>query len=531
MKRNLGMALIVTLLALAGLISACSTGDNAADGNTATAGSDGVSSASPSNTNSNVNGNGNSNGSVSGGSLIYALSNDVDGLDPQRTVSASTFLVTHNLFETLISVTPAGELAPQLATSWEPSPDELQWTFQLRDDVLFHNGKAMNAEDVIGSFERLRAPESPRAGEYANIADIRATGEYELLFTLSKADATFLSQLANPWSAIVLEQDGEIAGTGPFELVRYEPQQYIDLVKNESYYEEGKPYLDEARLMIIPNATTLLANLQSGTVHIGGITGAQLPQVEQIGHLKTQGTASNSVQLMAMNNAREPLNDIRVRQAIAMAVNKQDVIDGATWGFGTPLGSHLPPLSSYFADTLDVLPYNVEKAKELLAEAGHAGGLKLTLSLPEGYDVHINAGQIIADQLSRVGIELDIKIVEWGTWLEDIYAGRQYDLTVISHTGRLDPHAFLSRYLSDSSENYFNYANEDIDQAIREAAVTSDAGKRRELYAFIQKTLADEVPALYLQSMESIAALHESVQQYESFPIGIINLKDVYLSR
>ncbi|MEK3733551.1 MULTISPECIES: ABC transporter substrate-binding protein [unclassified Paenibacillus] len=527
MKRNLRMMLFITLLTLAGLITACGTGDtnnNASGGNNPVTSNNGASSDSSNNDNS-------SSGSQSGGSLVYAMANDVDGLDPQRTVSASTFLVTHNLFETLISVTPEGELVPQLATSWEPSEDELEWTFQLRDDAQFHNGHVMNAEDVIRSFERLRAADSPRAGEYANIADIRANGDHELVFTLASADATFLSQLANPWSAIVLEQDGDVIGTGPFKLVRYEPQQYIDLVKNESYYEEGKPYLDEARLMIIPNATTLLANLQSGTVHIGGITGAQLPQVEQLSHLKTQGAANNSVQLMAMNNDREPLNDVRVRQAIALAVNKQDVIDGATWGFGTPLGSHLPPLSSYFVDTLDVLPYNVDQAKELLAEAGYVDGLKLTLSLPEGYDTHINAGQIIADQLSRVGIELEIEIVEWGTWLEDIYAGRNYDLTVISHTGRLDPHAFLSRYLSDSSENYFNYVNEEVDQALLEAAVTSDVQKREELYSFIQQTLAEEVPALYLQSMEGITALHESVQQYESFPIGIINLKDVYLDQ
>ncbi|MFA9560311.1 ABC transporter substrate-binding protein [Evansella sp. AB-rgal1] len=464
-----------------------------------------------------------------GGRLIFAIANDVDGLDPHRTVSASTFQVSHNIYETLVSVTPQGELVPQLAKEWEMSDDNKTWVFTLQEGVTFHNGKEFTAEDVVFTLDRLKEEDSPRVGEYANIINYEATGELEITMELESVDATFLSQLANPWSAIVhLEDDEKLYGTGPFELVTWEPQQYIELVKNEHYYEAGKPHLDEVRFEIIPNASTLMANLQSEVVHIGGVSGEQLPQLENLPHLKMQGASQNSVQLMAMNNEREPLNDVRVRQAISKAINKGDIIEGASWGFGDALGSHLPPLSPFYVDTNDVLPYDMDAAVALLTEAGYPDGFEITLSLPEGYDVHVNAGQIIADQLSRIGIDVKIEIVEWGIWLEDIYRGRKYDLTVISHTGRLDPHAFLNRYRMENAENYFNYVNEDVDTAIADAVVELDLEKRKELYAFVQQTLAEEVPAVYLQSTKGITAVHSTVHGYESFPIGIIHLKDVY---
>lgn len=465
-----------------------------------------------------------------GGILNYAIQNDVDGLDPHATVSASTFLVTDNLFETLVGVTPAGELVPQLATAWTASEDELEWTFKLRPDVTFHHGAAFNADAVIASFSRLQGESSPRAKDYANIVSIAKKSELELMMTLANKDATFISSLANPWAAIVEESDGKLYGTGPFKLVSYEPQQNIKIEKNENYYEADLPYLDGATFTIIPNETTLLAGLQAQTVHVGSISGAQLPQVEASAHLKTQGSVQNSIQLMAMNTAVEPLNHIKVRQAMSMAINKQDIIDGVSWGFGTAMGSHLPHLSSYYIDTNDVLPFNIEEAKALLAEAGYPDGFTLKMRLPEGYTYHVNAGQMIADQLSKIGVNVDIEIIEWGVWLADVYDARNYELTVISHTGRLDPHAFLSRYQSSSKENYFNYVNADIDAAIEEAAIVSDAEKRQEQYAFIQKTLANEVPAVYLQSMEGILALNKSVHNLASFPIGIIHLKEVYLS-
>jgi peptide/nickel transport system substrate-binding protein len=465
-----------------------------------------------------------------GGTLEYGLANDVDGLDPHATVSASTFLVTDNVFETLIAVTSSGELVPQLATEWTSSEDQLTWTFKLRSDVKFHEGTALSAEVVIESFQRLKAETSPRAGDYANIVEITKSNDAEIVMKLDKVDATFISTLANPWAAIVLDRAGELYGTGPFKLASYEPQQFIKLAKNESYYEEGKPYLDAAKFTIIPNETTLIAGLQAESIHVGTISGAQLAQIQNVSHLKTQGSVQNSIQLMAFNTTVEPLNNVKVRQAMSKAVNKKEIIDGVSWGYGTVMGSHLPHLSSYYVDTNDVLPFDIEAAKALLTEAGYPDGFTVKMRLPEGYTAHINAGQIIADQLGKIGIKVEIEIVEWGIWLSDVYAGRNYELTVISHTGRLDPHAFLSRYHSTSSENYFNYVNSEVDKAIEEGALNSNLSERQALYTFIQKTLAKEVPAVYLQSMENILALHQSVQNLESFPIGIIHLKNVYLS-
>jgi len=467
-------------------------------------------------------------GITNGGIINYAMANDVDGLDPQATVSASTFLVTDNIFETLVAVDPAGELVPQLATKWTASEDELTWTFTLRSDVTFHDGSVFNADSVINSFAKLQNETSPRSKDYANMISTTKSSDNEVVITLAKKDAPFISTLANPWAAIVKNVDGQLYGTGPFKLVTYEPQQYIQLTKNEKYYEEGKPYLDGAKFTIVENETALLAGLQAGTVDVGSISGAQLAQVESVKTLKTQGSVQNSIQLMAMNTTVEPLNKVKVRQAISMAVNKKDIIDGVSWGFGTVMGSHLPHLSSYYVDTTAMLPNDVEKAKALLAEAGYPDGFTITMKLPEGYTYHVNAGQMIADQLSQIGITVKIEIVEWGIWLSDVYTGRKYELTVISHTGRLDPNAFLSRYHSTSSENYFNYNNPEVDAALEEGAVVSNIEERQKIYTKIQKTLATEVPAVYIQSMENILALNKSVNNLQSYPIGIIHLKEVY---
>lgn len=471
-----------------------------------------------------------------GGKLVYALSNDVDGLDPHRTVSASTFQVTNNIFDTLIGVTPKGELVPRLAKEWHSSEDGLTWTFSLQENVKFHNGRMLTADDVVYSFHRLKEKGSPRAKDYANIIEVKADGENKVIFSLGQADATFLSSLAMPWTAIVAkEADADMKnqpiGTGPYKLVEWVPQQSITLQKNENYFVKGKPYLDEVTFQIIPEATTLLANLQSGTIDIAGISGEQVDQIKNDPTLKVIESPMNNVQVLALNNKRKPLDDVRVRQAISMAINKQQVIDGANWGYGQAIGSHMAPTSPYYVDTTQILPYDLDKAKSLLKEAGYEKGFSMKLSLPEPYKIHVDSGQIIADQLKKIGINLEIEMVEWGKWVQDVYTGRNYDMTIISHTGRLDPDAMLSRYQIDSGENYFNYENQEVDKAIKEAKITLDEKKRRQLYEFVQKTLAKEVPAVYIQAPYALIGMKKLVQGYEVYPIDIIELSNIYLEK
>ena len=468
--------------------------------------------------------------------LVVAISNDVEGLDPQRTVSASTFEVTNNIFDTLVGVDSKGKIVPRLAKDWSTSKDGLTWTFNLMSKVKFSNGRDLAAEDIVYSFQRLQDKQSPRAKDFANITSVKAAGKNQVIFSLKKKDAAFISSLALPWTAIIAKEaeatmKTQPIGTGAYEVVKWTPQQSIELKKNPNYFGEAKPSIEKVSFKIIPNPTTLLASLKSGDVDVTGISGDQVAQLKSNPDIKILNEPSNSVQVLALNNANKPLNDVRVRQAITLAVNKKEVIDGAGFGYGTVIGSHMAPVSPYYVDESKTLSFNLKKAKELMKEAGYEQGFSMTLSLPQPYKIHIDSGQIIAQQLKKIGINLNIQIVDWGKWVKDIYLGRHYDMTIINHTGRLDPSDMLARYNSMSSENYFNYKNPIIDQELQQASVELDFAKRKAIYKSIQETLSKEVPAVYIQAPSTLIAMNKKVKGYQTFPIDIIDLKDISLQK
>ena len=181
-------------------------------------------------------------------------------------------------------------------------------------------------------------------------------------------------------------------------------------------------------------------------------------------------------------------------------------------------------------DTNDLYPYDPDAARQLLADAGHAQGLTLRMRLPESYPSYVDAGQLIADSLSQVGITCDIEIVEWATWLEDVYTARNYDLTVVGHTGRLDPYVLLARYDSSSAENYFNYSNPEVDDLLSGYLGEQDADRRTELVRDIQEILAKDVPALYIQDPLTTFVTTPAVSGFTVYPIDIYRFRDVTLS-
>lgn len=465
--------------------------------------------------------------------LKMALGVDPDGLDPHRTAAAATFQITNNIYDTLIRVTPDGELKPALAESWEVSDDGLTITFKLREGVNFHNGRTVTAEDVKFSFERLKDDESPRSSVYANIVDIRVVDEQTVEFVTEKLDVALETLFVYPWTAIVPEEavdelrDKPI-GSGPYKLVEWIPQQHIILKKNEDYYDPAN--IETVEFIMMPDATSQISALQSGQIDMILITGDQAGPIENSDDLKVVEVQYNAVQLMAMNNHHEALSDVRVRQAINYAVDKDAVLETVWFGYGKKIGSHYPPILKGYTDTTEVIPYDPEKAIQLLEEAGYGDGLTLDMYLPSAYPMYVSAGQVIADQLREVGITANIHTVEWGVWLSDIYTNREYDLTVVGHTGRLDPYALLARYQSESGENYMNYSNERVDEILATVQQERDEAKRMALYEEVQNILAEEVPAVYLQSPIALVVSAKDVAGFESYPIDIYEMKDVYFT-
>ncbi|MCL6450258.1 MAG: hypothetical protein K6T75_03075 [Acetobacteraceae bacterium] len=475
-------------------------------------------------------------GPVQGGTLVVAVPQDPDGLDPHKTVAAATFEISVNIYDTLIAVDAGGNLQPGLAASWTSSPDGLTWTFKLRPDIYFHNGRKLVASDVKASFERILDPATAhsRASDYAVIERIDAPDPETVVFHLKEYHAAFLSNLAMGWAAVVpVEAAAELKthpiGTGPFRLVEWVPNQHIKLQRFDRYFIRGVPYLDEVIFKIIPDDSVQTVSLKTGEVDVvPNLPPEAAADVANNPTLKLYTAPMNMVQIMAINNARAPFNDRRVRQALSYSVDKLDVIDGASWGYGTAIGSHMPPVSPYYLDLSYRYPRDLERARALLAEAGLPQGFSCVLSLPQPYEIHRRAGEVIAGQLLEAGVRAELSVVEWGTWLEQIYRGRNYELTVIAHTGRLDPDPFLNRYTSSSKENYMNYNNPEYDRLVAEGARTLDPAARKSIYNRLQQMLCDDAVALYIQAPHAVIGLNRRVEGWQVFPINVLDLRRVY---
>lgn len=463
--------------------------------------------------------------------LTMGYQTDPEGLDPQRTAAASTFVVTNNIYDTLVGVTPDWEITPRLAEKWDISEDGMEITFKLREDVFFQNGRQFKASDVEFTFNRLKGEESPKARDYANIKEIKIIDDYNIKFVTEQLDVELLKSFAYPWTAIVPEEEvanlkTKPVGTGAFQLKEWVPQQHIILERNENYYGD-KPKLETVKLELIPDATSLMAGLQVGDLDIIPLSGDQVQMLKENTEYSILAQPMNAVQIMSLNTDNKILANEKVRQAIAMAINKDEVIEASSFGYGDKIGSHLPTTSPDYYDTNNIMEYNTEKAKELLKEAGYENGFDIKLTLPKNYQIHVDAGQVIADQLSKIGIRANIELVEWGAWVSDVYGNKNFDMTVVAHTGRLDSYAFLSRYKSDSND-YISLKTGEVDELLNQALQELDSNKRKDIYKQIQVILANKLPAIYIQTPYTMLGMQNNVQGMNIFPIDIYDFKDVY---
>jgi len=464
--------------------------------------------------------------------LTMGYTTEPEGLDPHRTAAASTFTVTNNIYDTLVGVTSDWQIVPRLATDWKMSDNGMEITFNLRDDVKFHNGRQMNAEDVVFSFNRLKDAESPRARDYENIK-AEAVGDYSVKFTTEKLDVELLKNFAYPWAAVVPQEAVENlktqpVGTGAFTLKEWIPQQHLTLQRNDNYYG-NKAKLETIKLVILPDATSMMASFQTGNLDIIPLNGDQVTIVDGNQDYKVISEPMNAVQIMSLNTNNKILSDERVRRAMAMAIKKDDVIAAAMFGYGDAIGSHLPPTSPDYYDANSIIEYNPEKAKELLKEAGYENGFDIKMALPKNYQLHVDAGQVIADQLSKIGINVKIDIIEWGTWLSEVYGAKNFETTVVGHTGRLDSYAFLSRYKSDSND-YISLRTGEVDELLDRSRQELDEGKRKEIYKEIQIILANKLPAIYLETPRTMLALQKNVEGMGIFPLDFYDFKEVYFT-
>ncbi len=469
--------------------------------------------------------------------LRVAVATEPPGLDPTTNAAAVIRQLLHyNLYEGLVQVDEKGELNPQLARSWQVSDDGRTYTFQLRDGVLFHDGTALDAEVVAASFRRAQDPQigHPRQEQYEIIETIEVVDQLEVRFHLREPQAAFLSLLALGESVIVPTNADELArnpvGTGPFQLREWRPADRLVLERNADYYVPGLPKLDRVEFRFIRDPAAQRRALLAGNVDVViEVTPEVAVELAARPGFAVISGPSNLVQVLSINNGRPPLDQLAVRQALAHAVDRRRIIDQVFFGYGTAVGSHLTPALPYYVDLVDLYPHDPSRARQLLADAGHEGGLSLTLTLPSNYAQHVRTGEAIAAQLEEVGVEVRIQLVDWATWLERVFSQGDYDLTVIGHPGRLDPALMLSVYGSQRPDYYFRreWESAELNQLLEEGAVELDRERRQEIYRRAQEILAEEVVNVYLQDMDAILAMRETVRGVVILPIYALDLTDV----
>jgi peptide/nickel transport system substrate-binding protein len=446
-------------------------------------------------------------------------------LDPTAGAAAAIDeIVYDNVMQGLTRIDENGAVQPQLAERWEVSDDGLVYTFHLKQGVTFHNGSAFDASDVVFSFDRARAADSVNAQKplFAAIDTVEAVDPQTVRITLSRPEGGLPFSLG--WGDAVIVDPASAGtnktdpvGTGPFRFVRWVKGDRIDLEA-----VSPKQPIQKVTFRIVPDPSAQVAALKAGDIDAVSVLNAPEAVIafqSDPDFVVAIGTTEGET-ILALNNARKPLDDVRVRRAIGHAIDRQAIIDGAMFGFGTPIGTHFAPHNPAYVDLTALSAYDPDKAKALLKEAG-AENLKLTLKLPPPSYAR-RGGEIIAAQLGAVGIKVEIVPVEWAQWLEQVFRGSDFDMTIVSHTEPMD----IGIYARD--KYYFNYHSDAFRAVIDELNRTSDAQQRTALLGRAQRILAEDATNVYLFQLAKLGVWRKGLKgMWKNSPIQAIDVTGV----
>lgn len=471
------------------------------------------------------------NGKKEGGEFVFGLQTQPDHLDPYLAATADARQILFNVYEGLVKPDKDGNLQPALAQKWSVGDGALDYVFQLRPGVKFHNGKTVTPEDVKYSLEKAAGLSGGKllVSSLSNLKSVGVSGENEVRLTLKKPDYDFLANLT---VAIVpkdyADQDTRPVGTGPFKFESFTPQQTLVLAKNADYWQKDLPHLDRITFKLESDSNALLMDLQGGSADGAGVANNVASQLGD--GFEVVKSNSNSVQLLALNNAAKPFDSKLVRQAVSYAVDPDEIIRTVELGAGVRVGTPvIPGLKKYYDGSLaNAYGRNVEKAKQLLTQAGYANGFSFTITVPSNYTVHVDTAQVIAEQLKEAGVTARIKQVDFATWLSKAYTDREYEATVVSVDGAtLSPKSYLGRYVSTDAKNFVNYKSEAYDALYAEAGIEPDEAKRVELYKQAQKLLSQDAASVYLQDISTLTALKNGVTGFQAYPLYVFDAASI----
>ena len=448
-----------------------------------------------------------------------------DSLDPHKAVAAGTKEVLFNIFEGLVKPTSDGNLIPAVASSYEETEGGKVYTFTLRDNVKFHDGSTVTAEDVKFSLDKCAdaSEGEPLVPAFSNVDSIEILDEHTVQVILKEADTEFLAYMTTAIIPAANENpDTNPIGTGPYKYVSRSPQENFVVERFEDYW--GEPaYIQDVTFKICANADSIVMDLEGGSIDMfARVTSTQAASLSDDFEI-LEGTM-NLVQALYLNHEEAPFDDERVRQALCYAMDVEEIKLMVSDGKGTQIGSSMfPAFGKYYMEELnDAYPTNVEKAKELLKEAGYEDGLSFTITVPSNYQPHIDTAQVLVEQFKKIGVQAEIQLVEWDSWLSDVYQNRQFQSTVVGvDAANLTGAALLQRFTSDSPKNFINYKNEEYDAAFAKAISSVEDDEKTQYYKECEKILSDTAANVYIQDLPEFVALNKKYTGYEFYPLYV----------
>ncbi|MBM3135510.1 MAG: hypothetical protein FJZ89_09580 [Chloroflexi bacterium] len=485
-------------------------------------------------------------GPKSGGTLVFATSIDVPSLEPHLEAADAWHRRKALIYENLTWVDNDVIVKPQLAESWEIK-DDIIYTFKLRKGVLFHNGKELDAEDVKYSLERQLDPKvgSAGRGDLVMINKIEVVDKYTIRITLNEPTGPFLAALGGRYNAVIPKDSAPTGdtlrrtaiGTGPFIVEEFVPAQKLVLKKNPNYWEKGKPYLDRLLIQVVPDEQTALAGLRAGTIDMVAIEDAKnFLLVKDDPKLLATRTAAIKIDTLELPGDLEYTKNVKVRQAILLALDKPAIMQAGIMGLGQLVGGGIPPAMKYWYVPVEQLPNqkrDVAKAKQLLAEAGYPTGFKMKLRTIVGYATMAANAPVIAANLKDIGIEVTVETVDLGVWIEDWRALRE-PITLNAWGGFMDPDLLYYRHFHTPPKgmDFRRWKNARADELLDKGRSTVDPAKRKVYYDEMQKLIAEEAIMVPLYSADLLNAMQKYVKGYIQHPSGwYYGFKDTWLEK
>ncbi len=466
-----------------------------------------------------------------GGVLNVARLNDAPSLDPHKESAIGRSISTQNIYSLLVQTDENLRVVPDLAERWEISSDGRTYTFYLRRGVKFHNGRDLVADDVKYSLERILNPNEGAYGRsfISSIDTVEAIDPLTVRLNLKNVDSALLVSLASSFCAIVPKEEVERAGgslnrtavgSGPFIFEEWVPGQTLKLRRNPDYYVQGLPYLDGITFQVIPEEAQVIAQLRTGNIHLFTLQdNNNYAIVRNASNLDAMRSQRLGFEYININNKRPPFDKLEVRQAMSWAIDRREVVEVAYSGLGNMVAPIPPAMKDYALDpeTIPEFKPDLDRARALLAQAGLPNGFKTELLTITGWPTLILGAQVVADQLRRVGIDVEIKQMEYGAWISD-WRVWNFDMSMNATGGNSDPDPLLYPRLHSKGANNNNWEDPEVDALLEEGKSILDQQRRIEHYKRLQRVLIEKVPQLWLGQPDLIDVMKKSVKGYVPHP-------------